>query len=153
MSSSAITFNTAGLASASSAGLVSTSAQTFGGDKTFNGNLTLIGNLRNSVGSGNHSSNIGTLSTSVGFYRANITVATVALLGIAGGVDGRVIVVTNVGSATGDVRNEDAGASASDRIITGTGASLNSWLTNGSVTLIYDGTSQRWRVINTYRCS
>lgn len=45
MSNSAISFNTAGLASATSPGLVGTGAQTFAGDKTFNGLVNASGGV------------------------------------------------------------------------------------------------------------
>ena len=47
MPNSAISFNTAGLASATSPGLVGTGAQTFAGDKTFNGLVSASGGIIN----------------------------------------------------------------------------------------------------------
>ncbi len=47
MSNSAISFNTAGLASATSPGLVGTGAQTFAGDKTLSGLLSANGGILN----------------------------------------------------------------------------------------------------------
>lgn len=111
------------------------------------------GKTKRTILSGNHSSNIGTLTLNGDIYLANITVATVALLGVVDPVEGRIVHIINVGSANGDVRNEDAGATASNRILTGTGSNLGSWLPGGAVTLIYDGGANRWRVISTYRCT
>lgn len=65
MSNSAISFNTAGLASATSPGLVGTGAQTFAGAKTFQDGAVITGSTS---GSSISAANIGSLSAN--FYRA-----------------------------------------------------------------------------------
>jgi hypothetical protein len=59
------------------------------------------------------------------------------------------LVVANVGAANFvHLNNQDAGSTASNRIITGTAGSVNALNTNDTCELIYDGTTQRWRIIN-----
>ena len=67
--------------------------------------------------------------------------------GMADGVDGRFIAVCNVCN-TGNLRilNDNAGSTAANRILIGGGGSM-SFGYNESVLLVYDGTSQRWRVV------
>lgn len=68
------------------------------------------------------------------------------LTGLTGGVDGRFVAICNVCN-TGNVRimNDNANSSAANRILIGGGGSF-SFGYNESVLLVYDGTSQRWRV-------
>lgn len=69
------------------------------------------------------------------------------LTGMSNGVDGRFVIVSNV-CTTGNVRimNENANSSAANRILIG-GAGSFSCGANESVLLVYDGVSQRWRVV------
>jgi hypothetical protein len=69
------------------------------------------------------------------------------LTGLTGGVDGRFVAVCNVCN-TGNIRimNENANSTAANRILIGGGGSF-SFGYNESVLLVYDGTSQRWRVV------
>ena len=68
------------------------------------------------------------------------------LTGIAGGVDGRRITIVNIAAANAIVlQNEDANSTAANRIIL-IGQPITI-VPKGSVTLIYDATSARWRVI------
>lgn len=72
------------------------------------------------------------------------TGAAPAVTGLASGTSGRALYLTATG---GDVtlNNENAGSTAANRIITGTGASAT--ITDEKVaTLVYDGTSSRWRL-------
>jgi hypothetical protein len=63
-------------------------------------------------------------------------------------VDGTMVVLINVGSSTITFEDESSSAAAdSYRIITGSGSS-EALSANRSATLVYDGTSQRWRIIN-----
>jgi hypothetical protein len=68
------------------------------------------------------------------------------LTGMSGGVDGRFVAVCNVCN-TGNIRimNDNANSTAANRILIGGGGSF-SFGYNESVLLVYDGTSQRWRV-------
>jgi hypothetical protein len=65
-------------------------------------------------------------------------------LDATGVVDGQTIVIVNIGTGKINIRNQSTNSTAANRIITGGGnITLN---TDGSVTLWYDATSQRWRV-------
>lgn len=68
------------------------------------------------------------------------------LTGLSGGVDGRFVAICNICN-TGNVRimNDNANSDAENRILIGGGGSF-SFGYNESVLLVYDGTSQRWRV-------
>lgn len=80
----------------------------------------------------------------VGIIR--LTSGTLASLsGIPAGSSGQALVLENKTGVTIIINNEQAGASASDRIQTGSGTNLNI-LNNASLTLIYDITSARWQV-------
>jgi hypothetical protein len=77
------------------------------------------------------------------------------LNGIAGGLNGRQITLFNSTNQPMVIKNEDTvgEATAANRILTVSGADIyiggsNSPNTYGAVTLIYDGTSSRWTVIN-----
>lgn len=65
--------------------------------------------------------------------------------GIAGGVNGKVVVLYNSTSQNMTITNE-ATSTAANRILTGTGADIATTGT-GSVTLIYSSTDSRWIVI------
>ncbi len=60
--------------------------------------------------------------------------------------DNKILILQNTVAATLTIANENGSATAGNRIITGTGASLVI-AEGGSVTLIYDSTASRWRVI------
>jgi hypothetical protein len=66
----------------------------------------------------------------------------------AGFSDGQMVIVINVSSNNLQLRNQATQADAEDRIITPGGNTIT-LSENGSATLIYDGTSNRWRVIST----
>lgn len=66
------------------------------------------------------------------------------ITGIAGGADGRMIVIFNVGAQDIVLTNNDAASAAANRIITGTGASVTVTAA-GQAILVYDGTSTCWR--------
>ena len=58
---------------------------------------------------------------------------------------GKMVILVNVGSFDIRIRNEDSNSSGPNRILTASGTIVLK--TDGSVTLIYDGVTQRWRVI------
>lgn len=73
------------------------------------------------------------------------TGAAPTVTGFASGVSGRRLNVMTVGGPL-VLANESASSSAANRIVTGTGANLT--VAQGSgVSLEYDGTSERWRVL------
>jgi len=61
--------------------------------------------------------------------------------GIADGVDGRVVYITAASGLTCQINHQDAGSTATNRIITKTGANTS---TSGGFTLIYDTNLNRW---------
>lgn len=79
-----------------------------------------------------------------GYFRLDLDAAR-SITGFAGPIDGRVIIISNVSAFTLTIQNQNAGSSANNRVITGTGADL-AVLTNQTVKLIYDATTLRWRV-------
>ncbi len=74
------------------------------------------------------------------------TSGTINLNGIDAGVDGLILYIFCGGGTTLVIANENASASASDRIATHTGANVTI-SGRGGATLIYESTSARWRVV------
>lgn len=68
------------------------------------------------------------------------------ITGLAGGSDGRIIILHNVGSFNTVLTNQDAASSAANRFLFGGDLTL---LPDYSVTLRYDATASRWRAITT----
>lgn len=68
--------------------------------------------------------------------------ATWEITGLAGGADGRLMVLVNVGAFGITITDEDASSTAANRFALGTDVTINA---NQSFTLIYDSTSSRWR--------
>lgn len=66
------------------------------------------------------------------------------ITGLAGGADGRVIVIHNVGSNAIVLTNEDAASTDANRFLFGGDFTIAA---SNSVTLRYDATSSRWRMI------
>lgn len=67
--------------------------------------------------------------------------------GISGGTDGRHIVLINIPSVNFRLENESTSSLAQNRIITLSG-NFESTSGQGSAELVYDGTLQRWFLIN-----
>lgn len=66
--------------------------------------------------------------------------------GIDGGEEGRILIINNVGAADFDLTHEDAGSDPENQMVFVGGNDITV-PPNGSVTLRYDGTSDRWRAI------
>lgn len=66
----------------------------------------------------------------------------ISLTGIAAGTEGRVIVLDNVGSSVITLRSENASSTAANRFTLAKDCPIR---TGEQATLIYDGTSSRWR--------
>jgi hypothetical protein len=69
--------------------------------------------------------------------------------GLAGGYDGRIITIICTSVNAFVIKSEDSGSAAANRFVF---SSVDGELTpnqNESVTFRYDGTSQRWRIMNT----
>ena len=88
------------------------------------------------------------LSTSNSYFNVTASAA-VNVSGIAGGADGRVIVLVNTGSNPITFVSEDAtDVTAGNRFHFPGGAGNNVILAaDGTATLIYDGSTSRWRMI------
>lgn len=69
------------------------------------------------------------------------------ITGIANGFDGKKLYIVNVGSNDIILANQNASSTDTNRIITGTGADVT-LSADQTATLIYDNTTQRWRIFN-----
>lgn len=91
--------------------------------------------------------NIDNLAASSGVTVIKFTGANPVLRGLASSrTDGQIVTLISATSGSLVINNQDAGSSAENRIITGSGAAITI-TTDGSASLIYDGDTQRWRVI------
>lgn len=68
------------------------------------------------------------------------------ITGLAGGADGRLMFLMNVGSFNFLLSNENFSSSAANRIITGTGADVT-YPPDDIALVKYDATTARWRVV------
>lgn len=67
-----------------------------------------------------------------------------SITGLAGGADGRMCVLQNVGGFTITIENEHAGSTAANRFALNADVALTS---DSAIAIMYDGTASRWRVI------
>lgn len=119
-------------------------SQTFQSDVIFNGKATINKEFLSGGVADSSTGDVTALSTS-GYYRIRLTGAAPVLRGIGGGTDGKELIAMN---ATGDlfqIENEDTMASAANRILTGTGASL-AFPADAAIKFVYDGAVSRWRI-------
>lgn len=70
--------------------------------------------------------------------------STPVITGITDGFDGKRLVIANVGATAIQFNNQDAGSTAGNRIITGTGGNI-SLAADETMELIYDAVTARWR--------
>lgn len=68
------------------------------------------------------------------------------ITGIANGLQGRKLLLINVGSQNIVIQNENASSTAANRVITGTGADVT-LAADDTMELWYDSTSSRWRAL------
>lgn len=80
-----------------------------------------------------------------GFHRLSSD-ASRTITGLAGGANGRRVTLANVGVQNIVLANQNTGSEAANRVITGTGSDLV-LAADAIAELIYDSTTQRWRVI------
>ncbi len=79
------------------------------------------------------------------YYRVEGPTADFTIAGITEGVDGRLLTLFNRSGFTMQLNNEDPSAGLTDRIVTGTNASIT--ITNkGIINLQYDGNEGKWIV-------
>jgi len=126
---------------------------TVGGSLLINGSATTTGSLVASgnfiMPRGNNYSIVGTqndIDLGVGSYFNYTGASTATFTGIAGGVDGRLIRINNTSSANLLFTNQDSNSSATNRIITPSGNTVT-LATNLSISLQYDSSVSRWRII------
>lgn len=86
------------------------------------------------------------LSAPTGQFTKFTNGSLVSIRSIGAGVDGQCIEITNGTGNTILVLNDDSGATAANRILTGTGGAI-SLANDSSIKLKYDSHSSRWRVI------
>jgi len=126
-------------------GAVSTGAQTFGGDKTFDGSVRLRSSVfLDSVNNASTGSSVTLTNPAVGIIRLT-SGSLVSIDGIAAPSYPQVISIFN---ATGvDIGIlDDAAGTAADGVLTGTGSDF-SFVNEAAVLLVYDTTTARWRMI------
>lgn len=86
------------------------------------------------------------VSIGAGSYHRFSRATAFSVTGIAGGADGRVIIITNVGAGVITFTNEGGTSNEENRFLTSTGSSIT-LNPNQTVTFIYDSVSLRWRDI------
>jgi len=75
------------------------------------------------------------------------TDASRTITGIANGLNGRIVMIANVGANDLVLSNQNASSTAANRIITGTGLDLT-LVADETAWIIYDSTTSRWRVMS-----
>lgn len=68
--------------------------------------------------------------------------------GLAAGVPGQQVTLVSVGAGQVDFANQNSNSNVTNRIICGVTATISLAAGVGRVTLVYDGTTQRWRVVS-----
>lgn len=97
------------------------------------------------VNGANHNLAMGPFS----FFRITGPTAAFTVTGLAGGQDGKVLVLYNTTNQAMSIANENAGSAANNRIRTQSGSDLVTPAVNGAtVTLIYNALAQRWLVLS-----
>ena len=87
------------------------------------------------------------LTTSTGFLRCN-NATLLTLTGLATGVDGQRLVIVSIGAGQVDLSHQDAGSTAANRLINLVTVGKTSLAPgSGTATLVFDGTTQRWRLV------
>lgn len=79
------------------------------------------------------------------FARLAADVLGSTITGFAGGVDGRILIVVNIGPGILTITHQDVLSAAANRVLVSDGASFAMGV-NDMAQLIYDATSERWRV-------
>jgi parallel beta-helix repeat protein len=138
-----------GAANGTDAGIVTANAQTFGGAKTFNGNLTIANTASFATSKGTDYSTTGAQNnvaiSTASLYR--LTGASAQTInGIVAGRDGQTLTLVNAGSNAATLVHMAGGQTAGNQISTGTAGNI-SLPVGSSISLIYDSTAAVWRVI------
>jgi hypothetical protein len=67
--------------------------------------------------------------------------------GLANGIDGQLLYIESVGAGQVDIANQASGSSAANRVINGVTGTISLSQGVGRALLAYDGTANRWRVL------
>jgi hypothetical protein len=105
------------------------------------GDIALRGGAFTAVNGNNNNINIGGAS----FVRITGPTAAFTITGIAGGVNGKVVILYNAATYNMTIANENTNSIATNRITTLTGSGVTTTGV-GAITLIYDSTASRWIV-------
>jgi len=89
--------------------------------------------------------NPGALGT-LNVLRCNNATA-LTITGLANGVDGQMVWIESIGTGQVDIKNQDAGSTAANRVINGVTGTISLAAGVGRALLCYDGTTARWRVL------
>lgn len=113
--------------------------------------IDLVGEVTlgvNTPGTFGASQNNFALSGVAVVHRLAATAGALNVTGFLGGLaqPGRIIVIQNVGANAFTITNQDAASTATNRVITGTGANLALGV-DQSIWMVYDDTTGRWRVV------
>ena len=94
--------------------------------------------------------NVNTTTQKFSYYRITGPTAAFTITGLAGGTDGRIILLTNATTQIMTIANSNAGSLSANQIFTGNGANVAIG-SKGSIMLVYNTTDSRWVVnsINT----
>lgn len=108
--------------------------------------VSLSGDITPSALSGTNNDYSPTGLSTAAVIRQDVSSGAI-LTGIAGGADGRVLVVHNISTSNSlSILNENSSSTAANRLILGGGdITLRA---GGTATFIYDATSNRWRIVS-----
>lgn len=115
-----------------------------GGNITVAGTLSLTGAISPSQITSTQNDYSPPGLTAASTLRLN-TDASRSITGLAGGADGRILTIVNVGTTPLVLTNQDAGSTAANRFLLKSDTTL---ALDQSVTLRYDGTTARWRPLS-----
>jgi hypothetical protein len=135
-------------ASGSQPGVLTAAAQTLGGDKTLQDNLLLSKLLALSQAADAATTGTDaalTAPTKVNMLLTNGSLVSIATIPAPSGSAPSLLVLSNKTGVDITVKDE-TGATAANRIKTGTGATITI-SNNASVMLVYDGVNTRWNVV------
>lgn len=126
-------------------GVVNTTAQSFAGDKTFQDFVKLEGELHFDMVTDSASGSNATLSLPTKTIVRLTNGSLVSIEGITAPAHQQVVAVFNL-TGVELIILDDQGATTANRILTGTQSDFT-FLIDAAILLIYDSTSQRWRML------
>lgn len=118
----------------------------FTGTNNWTGDVAYPGVSVSSLANGN---NAGIVISTNTYMRLSGPTGAFTLCGISGGRDGREIILENATGQTMSVANNSGvDSTAANRILTGTGTTVNSANNPGLLRLIYDGNQSKWVIVS-----